>query len=495
MDVLQAKNILRNFKYPKDLLDIIKTLEEAGFEVYIVGGAIRDILRLEGAVDPEEIEFDLATNGTPDVVMNILKKKRFLVVPTGIRHGTVSVILDKEKNKKVEITTYRIEGKYSDARHPDYVKFVGTIEEDIGRRDFTINGMAYSISTDRFVDIYDGLGDLERKLIRAIGDPLERFKEDGLRPFRACRFRAQLGFDIEQNTFLAMQQSIEYAKMVSMERIRDEFVKILQTPKPSIGIECLRESGLLSVFLPELVEAYGFSQNIYHKYDLYHHSLYACDNAPRNNLVVRMSALLHDIGKLRTKKTVEKDGDTETVFYMHDMVSARMAKEILRRLHFDKKFIEKVTNLIRNHMFYYTDEWTDRAIRRFIRKVGLENIDDLFALRLADRDAIGTRDKLDKEPEYLERLKKRIEKILEEQNAFSIKDLAVNGYDVMNEYGINPGPLVGKLLKYFLEVCLDDPTKNSKEILLGLGWQYLKENNLIDQVGNKEKAKKILEKL
>ncbi len=355
---------------------IARTITEAGFECYMVGGSVRDLILGFPVYD-----FDFATNARPDRLMKLFRR----TVPTGIKHGTVTVLL---KEHAYEVTTYRADGKYLDGRRPESVSFSDTLEEDVQRRDFTINGLAYDVMAERVIDLVDGIIDLRAGIIRTIGDPMDRFGEDGLRTYRACRFAAKLGFEIEEGTFEAIAKTLDVAAKVSVERVKDELVKLLETEKPSVGLEYMRKSGLMELFLPELARCYGVEQNKYHLYDIYYHSVYSCDAAPRGNYPIRLSALLHDIGKL---PTIRKGDDGENTFYNHEVVGSRMTRKIMTRLKFSNEDIQRVVNLVNNHMFHYTDEWTDGAVRRFMRKVGMENLEELFLLRRADREGNGMR--------------------------------------------------------------------------------------------------------
>lgn len=299
---------------------------------------------------------------------------------------------------------------------------------------------------------------MKDKIIRTVGSPADRFREDGLRPIRACRFAAQLDFEIDQATLEAIPKTLEIVKKVAPERVHDELIKMLSADRPSIGLEYMRQSGLLQLILPELASGFGVEQPPeFHPYDVYRHSLYSCDAAPKNNLVVRLAALLHDIGKPSCK-----EGFT---FYNHERVGTEMAEQIMRRLKFSNDEIEKVKNLIINHMFDYSSQWSDAAVRRFIRRIGgLGNVKDLFLLREADakamKNVIGI--------EYLCELQRRIDKIVEEENALHITDLKVDGNDVMKVLKIPPGPKVGQVLNDLLEKVLDDPKLNERETLLEL---------------------------
>ncbi|MFH1710201.1 MAG: CCA tRNA nucleotidyltransferase [bacterium] len=447
--------MLSNRSFPKDLIDIIRTIKRAGFQCYIVGGGIRDLLlKLKPKV------WDLTTDATPGQVGRLFKK----VVPTGIKFGTVTVII---KKVPYEITTFRSDEKYVDGRHPSKVTFSKNIRKDLSRRDFTINAIAYDPTTKELVDVFGGRGDLKEKMIRAVGDPVKRFSEDGLRPLRACRFAAKLSarggsafggnFKIENKTLKAISKCLNVAKKVSMERVHDELMRMLESDKPSIGIDLMRKSGLLSIYIPELLKGVGVKQpKPFHKDDVYWHNLYTCDAVTKNKPVLRLAALLHDIAKPACK--------VKNTFYNHEVKGTKTAYDIMKRLKFSNAHIDHVTNLIRYHMFNYSPEWSDAAIRRFIRRIGLKNIDDLFELRVADIKAMGR----SVEPGHPKGLRNRIKKILKEQNALHIKDLAINGNDVMKTLGIKPGPKIGEVLNDLLERTLENPGLNTKPRLIKL---------------------------
>lgn len=446
---------------------ISRILSEKGYECYVVGGVVRDLL-IKGFV-PENADWDLATSATPEEVMRILSSKRFKVIPTGIRYGTVTVV---REGKNYQITTYRLDKEYNDFRHPSEVEFTKSIVEDLSRRDFTINAMALNLITGEFIDLFGGIEDIRNRVIRTVGDPDQRFEEDALRMLRACRFASKLEFRIEENTLSSIRRKAENITKISPERVRDEIVKMMISAKPSIGIEYMRETGLLKYILPELLECYGVTQNVYHKYDVYYHSLVTCDTLSgflkdvedeKRIYRLKLAGLLHDIAKPVTKQEVFENGVEVSTFYNHEVVGAGIAKRILKRLRFSNDDIDFITRLIRNHMFYYTDEWTDSAVRRFIRNVGFDIMEDLFILREADRIASGKR-----KPgsTSVQKLKDRILKIIEQDNALSLKDLEVDGYDIMNTLNVPQGPIVGKILNALLQVVIDDPSKNKKEILL-----------------------------
>lgn len=449
MECIRHKNIISLPEDDKKVLEtVVETLNDAGYECFLVGGSVRDLVLKRSVYD-----YDFATNAHPKKVMKLFAK----AIPTGIKHGTVTVIVD---GMNFEITTYRADGKYVDGRRPETVTFSDTLEEDIIRRDFTINGLAYDILKDEVIDMVNGMDDIESEIIRTIGNPNERFSEDGLRTYRACRFAAKLGFIIEDRTFQGISSSLNVAEVISVERIREELMKIMESPKPSIGIENLRESGLLALCLPELNNCYEVDQNKYHIHDVYYHSLYSCDAGPLSSPLIRFSALIHDVGKVQTRA---QGADGDYTFYNHEVVGARMVRKIMKRLKFSNEEISHANNLVLNHMFHYTDEWSDGAVRRFMRKVGVENLDDLFELRVADRVGNGSREGL---PQPIHILQKRIAKIIDEENAITVKDLKINGNILMKSFDLKPGPIVGKVLNELLELVLDDPDVNEEDILL-----------------------------
>lgn len=458
---------------PEYVQKVARMLDKEGFECYLVGGAVRDVV-----MGKEPKDYDLATDALPDEMLNIFPKS----VSVGAKFGTVMALVQDGKGEthEVEVTTFRSESDYVDGRWPSKVKFVGEIDKDLGRRDFTINAMAIDLTDNDMdgseeekelsvYDPFDGIADIKAKKIKAVGTPIERFSEDGLRAFKACRLAAQLDFDIEPDTYEAIKKSIPVASQVSMERIRDEFMKmLLRSSQPSKGIELMHQSGLLSLFMPELLEGVDVKQKLFHHDDVYWHSLRTCDVAHDS---VKLAALLHDIGKPRTDM-----GNGH--FYGHDSVGADMAEAIMRRMKFPQSEIKKVKILIKNHMFYYphieedmSDEekenielhqWTDAAVRRFLQRVGLENIDDLFKLRLADAQS---NPMTAFKPEEITLLQQRISHVLQEDMALKVTDLKVNGDDLA-AIGIEKGPKIGEVLKELLEMVLDDPMLNTKEKLL-----------------------------
>ena len=446
------------------MLSIPATLEELarvflrhGHQCYLVGGAIRDML-----LDRRSTDYDIATNALPQQVQAMFKR----VIPTGIKHGTVTVLF---RGVRFEVTTFRIDQEYLDGRRPDSVVFTPSIEEDLRRRDFTVNAIACDLSTRRLLDPHDGRGDLHRRLIRAIGDPLERFREDGLRPVRACRFAAQFHFEVEPVTFAAIPECLDTVRKVSCERIREELVRLLAAPQPSLGFHLMASCGLLALLLPELAAGAGVQQRALHCFDVLEHSLRSCDAAAPENLPVRLAALLHDIGKPGASRR-EEDGTRS--FHGHEKLSAELAVGLLTRLRFSNQLIYKTRHLVLHHMFNYTGQWSDAAVRRFIARVGEEHIPDLLALRRADQ--VGTCG--DSSPcAELAAFSRRLEDVLAATRALTLKDLAVDGRDVMGALRLPPGPHIGVLLGELLECVLEDPELNRKESLLAIAGRVYEE--------------------
>ena len=432
--------------YPQ-IFDICNLITSHNFSVYIVGGTIRSIL-----LDRKNaIDVDIATDATPEDLKTIFPD----AIVFGEKFGTIMV---KRGNLNFEITTLRSEDSYKDLRHPDKVSFIKDIHQDLARRDFTINALAYDIKNDALLDDFGGIHDLRLGIIKCVGDPDSRFKEDALRLIRACRFASVLGFTIEKNTLVSITNNSGLLKSVSIERVRDEFIKILESDVPSKGINLLKDTGLLVHIIPELMDCIGVEQNKYHSLDVYDHSLLSCDKA---DVKVRLVALLHDIGKPKTK-----DGEH---FYGHEIVGAQMAEVILNRLKFSRSYVDLVKKLILLHLFNYTPEWTDAAVRRFMRKVGDDNVQELlFLLRFADERG---NPKSTYDFSNIDDLKNRIENIRKRDEAISIKDLKINGDDII-KLGYVPGPSIRKVLNYLLEKVLDDPSLNNKDKLINLVKSY-----------------------
>lgn len=480
---------------PHYINNIAIKLENFGFETYLVGGSLRNLLM---GLTPKD--FDLTTNALPKEIAQIFPES----IMTNARFGTVIVMVENVSGELegVEITTFRLEKEYVLGRWPTHIEFTRKLEEDLKRRDFTINAIALKIGknfnpdhyhspddlikSNLIIDLFNGIEDIKSRVIRAVGNPIERFNEDGLRPLRACRIASVYSYEIEKQTFDAIPLCLDICAQVSPDRVRDEFMKIiLESPKPSRGIELMRETGLLKLYIPELLEGYGMEQNKYHVHDVYQHLLDTIDLAPKE---IRLAALFHDIGKPRCK-----EGEH---FYGHDKVGAEMTKEIMQRLNFPKKEIEEVANLVRWHMFYlpkesnnqYTDEnnilkakeirnqafkygWTDRAIRRFIHRVGgHDQVDKLLKLRVADALA---NPKTSFDPTDIFKLAERIAQIREQETLLTVKDLKINGNDLIN-LGYPQGPIIKEALNFLLNQVIDNIKLNNKDKLIKLALEYLK---------------------
>lgn len=430
-------------------LAICQKLQAAGHEAVVVGGAVRDHL-----LGRPIHEWDVATSARPPAVQALFRK----TIPTGLQHGTVTVL---EGGVPVEVTTYRGEGAYTDARRPDTVVFGVPLVEDLARRDFTINAIAYDPVKDVIHDPHGGQVDLAAKLIRAVGDPVLRFGEDGLRVMRAVRFAATLELAIEPATLAAIPTALGALAKVSAERVQIELLKLLGARQPSRGLAPAMTSGILGVVLPELVEGVGVVQNRHHTHDVWDHTMATVDATP-GDAIVRLGALLHDVAKPRTAAP-KPDAPGEHTFYRHDVVGAQMSEAILKRLKLSNKDRERVVGLVLHHMFWYTPEWTDATVRRFVKRVGAETLQDLFALREGDVVGRGRGEDPDVE---LGELKKRVDAVLAADAALTTRDLAIDGGDVMKALGIPPSRRIGQLLEALLEEVIDDPSLNDRERLL-----------------------------
>lgn len=466
---------------PKEIKSILKALDNHGFEAYIVGGCVRDFLLKRKPKD-----WDITTNAKPEEIQKIFPHSFYTN-----KFGTVTVMNEKSKDKtlrSVEVTVYRVDLGYSDKRHPDEIKFASKLEDDLARRDFTVNAMAIGIKSQKsvksvksmesekslklkdnkafkisgiknyeIIDLFGGEEDLKNRIIRAVGKPDERFNEDALRMLRAVRFSCELDFKIEKNTFEAIKKNNGLLEFVSKERIRDEFEKIILSDRSYEGIELLRKSGLLKHILPELELGVGIEQNRHHIYTIYEHSILSLKLCPSRKLEVRLAALLHDIAKPQTKEGTGPD----STFYNHDYLGERFARKILYRLKFPKNIIDKISLLVRNHMFYYNvGEVSQAGIRRFIARVGRENLKDLMDLRIADRLGSGVPKA---KPYKLRHLEYLIEKV--SKDPISPKMLKINGRDIIKILRIEPGPKIGAILKVLLSEVIEDPKRNAKEYL------------------------------
>jgi tRNA nucleotidyltransferase (CCA-adding enzyme) len=454
---------------PEPVLNVLTTLKEAGFEAFIVGGCVRDLILGRTPKD-----WDITTNATPENVTALFPESFYEndFGTVGVKVPRFLSTTPKEKGEDiVEVTTYRVETGYTDKRHPQTVTFTPSLEEDLARRDFTINAMAYGQKTSTtwmLVDPFHGEEDCRQKILRTVGNPEDRFNEDALRLMRAVRFLAELrdpqekkGSDnwrIDPQTFAALKKLSENLHHISQERIRDELEKILLSQNPAFGIETLHEAQLLRFIIPELELGIGVTQNLHHIYTVWEHNLKALATCPSQKLSVRLACLLHDVGKPHTKRG---EGYHAT-FYNHDHVGARLTEKILTRLRFPKAIVKKATLLVDNHLFYYNvGEVTEASVRRLIKRVGLENMDDLMAVRIGDRLGSGVPKA---KPYKLRHLEYMIEKV--SQDPLSVKMLAVRGDDLIQELSLQPSPKIGMLLDVLLAEVIEDPAKNTREVLL-----------------------------
>ena len=431
------------FKLPSPVIKVLQTLERDKFEAFVVGGAVRDLLTHVPVTD-----WDFTTNATPEQIQKLFPDSFY-----DNRFGTVGVKFDEQV---LEITTYRSESGYSDRRRPDRVKWGKTIAKDLTRRDFTVNAMALTDKLE-IIDPFHGQKDLKQKIIRAVGQADKRFNEDALRMLRAIRIASQLGFLIEPKTLEAIVKNSALIKQISAERVRDELLKIIASPFPKEGLQLMFNAGLLAHILPELIATRGIDQAGHHTKDVWNHSLDSLAASPSAETIVRLATLLHDIGKPVVKSSRE---GKKITFYNHEVVGARMAKTIARRLKLSKKQTDLLWLLVRWHMFQYEPKMTDKAIRRFITRVGRENINKMIQLRVGDRVGGGSQASSWRLREFQERIKQVLYK------PFDINDLKVDGTDAMNILNIKPGPKVGKILKKIFNEVLADAKKNDREYLL-----------------------------
>lgn len=448
-----------NMWIPENVEWIIRELMAHGFEAYAVGGCVRD-----SVLGREPEDWDITTSAKPEQVKQIFHR----TVDTGIEHGTVTVLIDKEA---YEVTTYRVDGEYEDHRHPKEVTFTASLEEDLKRRDFTINAMAYNPQTG-LVDIFEGIDDLNKKIIRCVGNPRERFDEDALRILRAIRFSAQLGFEIDNMTKEAMTEKAETLRDVSAERIRVELVKLLVSKHP----EKIREAqrlGLTKVVLPEYDTIVGVEQHTpNHIYDVEEHTIRALQNVEADP-ILRLTMLLHDFGK----PIVKKQDDGRDIFYKHPEVSAVICKEILKRLKFDNYTLDRVCRLVKWHGLKYLPN--DRSVRRALNRVGQDIFDAFIKVQRADISAKNPK----VVPEKLVLLKEKeaiYHRVMERGDCFEVKMLAVNGRDLIQS-GIKPGPLLGAVLEQLVEWVIDDPERNRKELLLEKAQEMKDSPNIFDE--------------
>lgn len=492
---------INNSKIPNYVTYVTNKLKKAGFEVFLVGGCVRDLIMSQIlGVNREAKDWDITTNAKPEEIIPLFEKTIY-----ENKFGTVGVCIPKQENVPhetqpepgsgennvthvtdmvkdneykvkydiVEVTPYRIEAKYSDFRHPDEVKFSEKLEDDLKRRDFTINALAYDYSNGQIVDLYKGQDAIKDTVIRTVGKADDRFNEDALRMIRAIRFSAQLDFAIEYDTMQAIVDNSHLLKNISEERIRDEFIKIIESKNPSMGVAMLSKLGLLKYIIPELEEGIGCIQGGAHIYDVFEHLLQALEHSANKGFSteIRLAALFHDIGKPRSRRAGTKK---EYTFYGHEVVGAKMVDKIMKRMKFPQKTIELVVSFIRNHMFFSdTEQITLSAVRRIVQKVGKEHVWELMEVRECDR--VGMKKK--EAPYRLRKYHAMIEEVL--HDPISVGQLALDGETLIKELGMLPGPRMGWILSALLEEVLDDPTKNTKNHLVELV-------KSLDMLGDKE---------
>lgn len=468
--------VLKNFMtIPSYIQDIIDTLEKAGFDAYIVGGCVRDLL-----MEKEPKDWDITTKARPKEILNFFPGAKYENI-----FGTVIIPIKDENGKtehEIEVTTFRSEQGYSDRRHPDKIAFEDNIENDLSRRDFTVNALAMRIKTHDIIDLFGGEDDIKKKVIRAVGEPSDRFREDALRMMRAIRLACQLEFDIEPKTQRAIVKLAGAIKFITNERIREELIKILASEQAARGITLLHDTKLLQYILPELERGVGVAQDRHHVYTVFKHSMLSLEHCPSKDWRVRFAALMHDVAKPQTKKIIKGIA----TFYNHELVGARMVDRITRRFKFSRRDAEKVVSLVKSHMFYYNvGEVTASSVRRLIKKVGEENLADLIHLRIGDRLGSGVPKAKPYKLRHLEYMLKRVQ-----EDPVSVKTLKINGND-LNNLGIERGPKMGAILDILLADVINDFNLNNKEHLSKRA-QVLKDINLEDLL--KQAKKKISKK-
>lgn len=480
-----SKNSGSSFSIPPEVSHVTGTLKKAGFEAYIVGGCVRDLYLKRAPKD-----WDVTTNATPDEIIGLFKKTFY-----ENDYGTVGVLNEEEEGgqpvdeslKVIEVTPYRIESGYSDKRRPDSVSFSKKIEDDLKRRDFTVNALAYNAENGQLIDLFDGARDLESKILRAVGNPRERFSEDALRILRAIRIHAELGFTIEPETKKGMREAADLLSHIAKERIREEFSRIIMSPHPKEAIELAREIGVLSFIIPELEAAVGVKQNQAHAFDVWTHLMKTLEHAAKKGwpLHIRLAALLHDISKPETRRWSDEKGDW--TFYGHDVVGARVTEKILKNLKYPNEIVDKVAKLVRWHMFFSdTEKITLSAVRRLVANVGKENVWDLMNVRICDRIGTG---RPKESPYRLRKYHSMIEEAM--RDPVSVAMLAINGARVIEVTGEKPGPKIGHILHALLEEVLEDPKKNNAETLEKMATQLAAlDEKVLEEIGTAGKEKK-----
>ena len=477
---MKEKAKIEKFDIPKEVSYVTKALKDANFEAYLVGGCVRDLF-----IGRKPKDWDVTTNASPEDIIALFTKTFYENT-----FGTVGVVqedVSDETLKIIEVTPYRIESSYSDHRRPDSVRFSQNILDDLKRRDFTINAIAYDVEEGEIIDPFFGVADLAKGIIKTVGKAKERFFEDGLRILRAVRFHVELGFPLDSETEKSILENNDILKEVSKERIRDEFVKIIMSPSPMNGLLLIKKLGLLTYIIPELEESIGIEQNKAHSYDVWTHLLKTLQHSADKEypLHVRLSALLHDVAKPRARRW---DGKAKIwTFYGHEVIGSRVTKKILENLKFSRETIEKVVNLVRWHMFFSdTEQITHSAVRRLVANVGKENVWDLINMRGCDRIGTG---RPKENPYRLRKYKSMIEEVM--RDPISVGMLKIDGQKIMKLLKISPGPKIGQILNALLEEVLDDPSLNTEEYL---NKKTLELSNMSDielkAVGEKGKLKK-----
>jgi putative nucleotidyltransferase with HDIG domain len=440
-----------SLELPKDVETLMDAFRKAGYQIFVVGGALRDCL-----LQRETYDWDFATNATPEDMLKLFPDAKYENT-----FGTV-IVPSATGDTVFEATPFRKEGRYSDSRHPDTIEWADAIEEDLARRDFTINALAYDGT--HLVDVVGGKKDIEDKIIRAVGDPAKRFEEDALRMMRAIRFAAQLGFTVDPQTLRGIEEQADLIRSISWERIHDEFIKTLAVPSANSAADAIllmRQTGILAKIIPELNRCFGVEQQSperHHIHDVGTHLVETLRHCPSSHPVVRLAALIHDIGKAETRAVDPETGIT--TFYNHEIVGATIANTIAERMRFSKEDRYLLVKLVRYHMFSVGEMQTDKAVRRFIRRIGKEHIQDMLDLRTADRIGSGATETSWR----TELFKKRIEEV--QKKPFEIRDLAINGLDVMKELKLQPGPQVGQILGALFEEVADGKVPNERDHLM-----------------------------
>jgi poly(A) polymerase/tRNA nucleotidyltransferase (CCA-adding enzyme) len=485
----ENREAIVTFSIPPEVSTVALSLEEKGFEAYLIGGCVRDLI-----LGRKPKDWDITTNANPDQIIALFPNTFY-----ENEYGTVGVVNEETKDetlKVVEVTPYRLEEKYSDNRRPDKVTFSGKIEDDLKRRDFTINAIALKIISQEdkkglykttIVDLFTSIRDLKSGVIKAVGEPIERFSEDALRILRAVRIAAELGFSIDPSTESAIGTTAELLKKIAAERIRDEFVRILMSDNPMTGLNLCRKLGLVKYIIPELEEGIGVDQNQAHSYDVWEHTLRSLQHASEKkwSVDVRLAILFHDIGKPAAREWSNEKNDWS--FHGHDVIGAKITAKAMARLRFSKKEIEKVTKLVRWHMFFSdTEQITLSAVRRVVTKVGPENIWDLMKVRMGDRIGTG---RPKESPYRLRKYQSMIEEVM--RDPISVGMLAVNGEDVMRVTGLQPGPKIGYILNALLEEVLENPKQNVTENLEKMAQSLAKMSDSdLKRVGESAKEKR-----